>query len=189
MQDSAHRCIRNVAPSECIPGGALSASSYISNLHFSSTPGSAPAITPALQTTRFVGGSTVTLAEDGNLPEPLFDTARGMCANVPQHIAYSVLTLDGGGIAEVRADVTVANVSVATTGSLVVQQAFSVTFRSLSSAVSTATHVFQSFTGKLSLLFSHRLSQVKFRRANTVALPLHSRKYILTRQLVSEIRA
>lgn len=140
MQDTAHRCMRSVAPAECIPGGSLSASSYISNLHLSATPGAAPAVAPALQTSRFVGGSIVPLADDGNLPEPLFDTARGLCANVPQRIAYSVLTLDGGAIAEVRVDVTVANVSVATSGSLVVQQAFSVTFQTISSSVCISFH-------------------------------------------------
>ena len=77
----------------------------------------------------------MTLAGDGNLPEPLFDATRGVCTNVPQRVAYSVLTVDGGVIAEVRVDVVIANVSLVATGALVAQQAFSVTFRSLSSAV------------------------------------------------------
>lgn len=138
MQDSAHRCIRSAEPSECVPGGALSASPYISNLHLAETPSSSAAVSPALQTARFVGGATVPLADDGNLPEPLLDAASGVCANVPQHIAYSVLTADGGAIAEVRADVIIANVSLAASGALVLQQTFSVQFRGLASAVRNA---------------------------------------------------
>lgn len=80
----------------------------------------------------------------GGLPEPLLDVATGVCQNVALGIDLTVVTREGdariddpgGQIAEVRVDVIMGNVSATVTGGrILAQQAFSVKFRNIATAV------------------------------------------------------
>lgn len=144
MQDTAHRCVRAVDPTECVPGGALSVSLLTTSIHLAAHPTALPSITPALQTARRTDGTTVAATATGGLPEPLLDAASGTCFNVALGVAYTVITRSGdalvedpgGQIAEVRVDVVLGDAAVATSdGRLLVQQAYSATFRNIASAV------------------------------------------------------
>eukprot|EP00892_Ulva_mutabilis_P008943 jgi/Ulvmu1/6420/UM003_0049.1 len=142
--DTAHRCIRVVAPAECVPSGGLSAQPLTAALYLAPRPGALPSVAPAVESARRPDGSAVALAAGGGLPEPLLDAAAGVCRDVALGVAYTVVTRSGdalaedpgGQVAEVRADVIIGDVATVTAdGRFVVQQAFSVKFRNIATAV------------------------------------------------------
>lgn len=156
VQDTAHRCVRVVDPGECVPGGALSVRPFTTTTLLSASPTALPSIAPAIQTARYPDGTSVTMTSAGGLPEPLLDVATGMCQNVALGVDFTVVTREGdlrigdpgGQIAEVRVDVIMGNVSATVTGGrILAQQAFSVKFRNIATAVRRELNEHRALTG------------------------------------------
>jgi Protein of unknown function (DUF1619) len=134
VQDSFMRCIRVVPDTECSPTGSLSAARLLEAMYVSPTSSSLPSIQPSIVSAKYVTGEEAVL-NHGHLPEPTVMQSSAVCNNAVVSVAYMAIMSPSGRLDELRAQVLLGNATKNSAGLFVLQQGFSMVFRTADSQV------------------------------------------------------